>query len=213
MKQASGSVKSKPTPRVAELRRVPVQARGHRTVARILAAASRLFVAPGYDAATTTEIARQAGVSVGSLYQFFPGKEALLDALAARHSEAVDQILAASQRVEEDASLEEIVALIVEGIVAHARREPVFGVLLAGTGSPPVTQASQHLRSELARRVEPVIAHKPLPPRRRTIVASVCVDLLAALLPRTLDDQGRPRPAMVRELELALASYLGAVTA
>ncbi len=213
MKHTSGSVKSETAPRVTELRRVPVQARGHRTVARILAAASRLFVVPGYDAATTTEIARQAGVSVGSVYQFFPDKEALLEALAARHGEAVHQILAASQRVDDDAALEEIVGLIVERIVAHARREPVFGVLLAGTGSPPVTQVSERLRSELVKRVEPVFAHKPLPPRRRRIVASVCVDLLAALLPRTLDDRGQPRPAMVRELELALAAYLGAVTA
>jgi AcrR family transcriptional regulator len=213
MKQTSGSVKSEPAPSATELRRVPVQARGRRTVARILAAASRAFVDPGYDAATTTEIARHAGVSVGSLYQFFPDKEALLEALAARHGEAVDEILAASLRLDQDASLEEIVGLIVERIVAHAGREPIFGVLLAGAGSPPVVRVSERLRSELAKRVERVIAQKPLPPRRRAIVAAVCVDLLAALLPRALDDRGRPRPAIVREAELALVAYLCAVAA
>jgi AcrR family transcriptional regulator len=196
-----------------ELRRVPVQARGRRTVARILDAAAERFVAAGFDATTTTEIAKRAGVSVGSLYQFFPHKESLLDALAERHIEGIDEILAAvGQRMSEDAPLDDIVDLIVERIAAFSREQPFFGVLLIGAGSPPVARASERLRAELARRVELVIAHKPLSAARRRVVAAVCIDLLAALLPRTLDDRGRRRPAMIAELKLALTSYLAAVT-
>jgi AcrR family transcriptional regulator len=215
MNDPSGSVKAAEARagHAPEMRRVPVQARGRRTVARILDAAADRFAAAGFDATTTTDIARRAGVSVGSLYQFFPDKEALLDALAARHIEGIDQILlAAAQRMGEDASLEEIVDLIVERIVAFAREQPFFGVLVVGAGSPPVAWASARLRGELAGRVELAIAHKPITAARRRVVASVCVDLLAALLPRTLDDRGGKRPAMTRELKLALAAYLTAAT-
>jgi AcrR family transcriptional regulator len=195
------------------MRRVPVQARGRRTVARILDAAAERFVAAGFDATTTTDIAKQAGVSVGSLYQFFPDKEGLLDALAERHIEGIDEILmSVVQKLSDDASLADIVDLIVEHIVAFSREQPFFGVLLVGAGSPPVARASARLREELAGRVELIIAYKPITAARRRVVASVCVDLLAALLPRTLDERGRRRPAMTGELKLALGSYLAAVT-
>jgi AcrR family transcriptional regulator len=212
MRTSSRSVKGGPPAAGIEMRRVPVQARGHRTVARILDAAAELFAAAGYDATTTTQIAKRAGVSVGSLYQFFPDREALLEALAARHIDDVDKLLAASQGLGDDASLEDIVALVVDGVVAYAHAERFFAVLLAGAGSPPIARGSERLRSELGRRVELVLAYKPISARRRRIVASVCVDLLAALLPRTLDDQGRIRSTMIRELKLALRAYLAAVT-
>jgi AcrR family transcriptional regulator len=209
MNDSSHSVKV-PLP---ELRRMPVQARGRRTVERILDAAAEQFVAAGFDATTTTEIAKQAGVSVGSLYQFFPDKEGLLDALAERHIEGIDDILAAVvQRMSEDASLEEVIDLLVERVIAFSRAQPFFRVLLVGAGSPPVARASERLRHELARRVELVMAHKPITAARRRVVASVSIDVLAALLPRTVDDRGRGRPAMTAELKLALGAYLAAVT-
>lgn len=214
MNDSSSSVKAgAPGTAVREMRRVPVQARGQRTVARILDAAADLFAIAGYDATTTTQIAKRAGVSIGSLYQFFPDKEALLEALAARHIEGVDEILAASQRMGEGASLDDIVALIVDRIVTYARPQPFFGVLMVGAGSPPVARASERLRRELASRVESSIAYKPISARRRRVVASVCVDLLAALLPRALAGPDRGRPAMIHELKLALGAYLAAVTA
>jgi AcrR family transcriptional regulator len=178
----------------------------------VLDAAADLFGSAGYDATTTTQIAARAGVAVGSVYQFFPDKEALLDALADRHIGGIDEILVASKGLGEDAALSDIVAMIVEGIVAYARAQPFFGVLLAGAGSPPVAHASERLRAELAVRVEAIIAYKPIAAARRKVVAAVCVDLLAALLPRTLDRRGRRVPGMIRELELALGAYLAALT-
>ena len=196
-----------------ELRRMPVQARGRRTVERILDAAADRFVAAGFDATTTTEIAKQAGVSVGSLYQFFPDKEGLLDALAERHIEGIDEILAAVvQRMSEEVSLADIVDLLVERVITFSREQPFFGVLLVGAGSPPVASASERLRRELASRVELVMVHKPITAARRRVVAAVCIDILAALLPRTLDERGRRRPTITAELKLALGSYLAAVS-
>lgn len=69
----------------SEPRKVPRQQRSRETVTRILDAAARLLDAHGYTETTTNHVAELAGVSIGSLYQYFPNKDALLVALADRH--------------------------------------------------------------------------------------------------------------------------------
>ncbi|NEQ99658.1 MAG: TetR/AcrR family transcriptional regulator [Cyanothece sp. SIO2G6] len=69
------------------MRRQPQQARSQERVKHILDVAEQLFLEVGYESATTRAIASQAKVSVGSLYQFFPDKEAILKALAFRYME------------------------------------------------------------------------------------------------------------------------------
>jgi AcrR family transcriptional regulator len=68
---------------------VPRQRRSAETVDRILDAAARIFDERGYRATTTNHVAEAAAVSIGSLYQYFPNKDALLVALAERHIDAV----------------------------------------------------------------------------------------------------------------------------
>ena len=63
------------------LPRAPKRQRGKERVAQLLAAGAAVFAAKGYEAATMTEIAARAGAPIGSLYQFFPSKEALADTL------------------------------------------------------------------------------------------------------------------------------------
>ena len=63
-------------------RKTPVQPRAVETRDRILAAAARVFSRHGYAAGTTNRIAAEAGLSVGSLYQYLPDKEAIVEALA-----------------------------------------------------------------------------------------------------------------------------------
>lgn len=65
-------------------RRAPRQRRSRETVDTLLEAAAQMFTQRGL-AATTNHIAERAGLSIGTLYQYFPNKEALLHALAARH--------------------------------------------------------------------------------------------------------------------------------
>lgn len=66
-------------------RRPPKQSRAHATIADILAATARIIERDGYEALTTNEIARVAGVGVGSLYQYFASKEAVVEALQDQH--------------------------------------------------------------------------------------------------------------------------------
>ncbi|MGD1941263.1 MAG: TetR/AcrR family transcriptional regulator [Leptolyngbyaceae cyanobacterium] len=77
--------KSSRSSKLNKMRRQPQQARSQERVKQILDVAERLFVEIGYESTTTRAIASQAGVSVGSLYQFFPDKEAILKALAIRY--------------------------------------------------------------------------------------------------------------------------------
>jgi AcrR family transcriptional regulator len=87
-------------------RRKPRQERSRQTVDAILAAAARVLVNDGYDRTSTNRIAEAAGVSIGSLYQYFPSKEALVAALIERHvgeisaemTAALDRLMAAPVR-------------------------------------------------------------------------------------------------------------------
>lgn len=71
-------------PAVRSARKTPRQHRSRETVDVILTAAARIFAEQGWHGATTNRVAEAAGVSVGSLYQYFPGKLALLAALKER---------------------------------------------------------------------------------------------------------------------------------
>lgn len=70
---------------VAPLRRRPVQQRSAQRVEKMLEACAQLIDEVGYDALTTTLIAERAGVAVGSLYQFFPDKRAVVQELTRRN--------------------------------------------------------------------------------------------------------------------------------
>ena len=76
-------------------RKIARQDRAQFTVDAILEAATRLFAEGGLDRVNTNQIAELAGVSVGSLYQYFPGKQAILGELIDRHSEQTIAMLAA----------------------------------------------------------------------------------------------------------------------
>jgi AcrR family transcriptional regulator len=71
------------------LRRQPKQQRGKERVEKILDAAAAVFDEMGYDAATTHLIAAKAGTAIGSVYQFFPDKAAIFNAMELRHVERV----------------------------------------------------------------------------------------------------------------------------
>ncbi len=66
-------------------RKPPIQKRSRETVEVILEAATQVFIQMRYSAGTTNRIAERAGVSIGSLYQYFPNKDAIPASLAERH--------------------------------------------------------------------------------------------------------------------------------
>ncbi len=86
----------------ANLRRIPRQARSRLTVDFIVEAAARIIVAEGWESFSTNAVATLAGISVGSLYEYFSGKEAILVEFARReikaHESAIIGVLASISR-------------------------------------------------------------------------------------------------------------------
>jgi AcrR family transcriptional regulator len=74
-------------------RKRPRQERSKVTVDTILAATARVLVKKGFDGLTTNAVAEAAGVSIGSLYQYFPSKEALVAALIEQHIEEMNKAI------------------------------------------------------------------------------------------------------------------------
>jgi AcrR family transcriptional regulator len=92
-------------------------------VETILEAATRVFDQHGYAQTTTNLIAERAGVSIGSLYQYFPNKDALLTALHERHTRSVLEIV--REHFREDASvLPDVLSRIVRALLAMHRHMP-----------------------------------------------------------------------------------------
>ena len=99
-------------------RKMPTQRRSQMTVEVILEAAAHILATNGYEAFTTNRVAERAGVSIGSLYQYFPNKQSLLVALHARH---LADIRASGTAIIGDAdkcSLAEAITSLVRAIVA-----------------------------------------------------------------------------------------------
>jgi AcrR family transcriptional regulator len=74
-------------------RKIASQERSRQTVGVLLEATARILIREGYDRASTNRIAAAAGVSIGSLYQYFPSKEALVAAVSERHSHEVLRLM------------------------------------------------------------------------------------------------------------------------
>ena len=106
-------------------RKGATQARARETVDAILEAAARILETKGYRAASTNAIARLAGVSVGSLYQYFSSREDIFMALRARHRDAIYPVIyAALERLHSDRERPSTVleGLLQDLLTAHAGR-------------------------------------------------------------------------------------------
>jgi AcrR family transcriptional regulator len=102
-------------------RKQPRQERSRFTVDAILEAAADILVRDGYDRLTTNRIADRAGVNVASLYQYFPGKEAIVAELRRRHGAAERAAVHDALVLRRGQSLETTLrALIARGVAAHA---------------------------------------------------------------------------------------------
>jgi AcrR family transcriptional regulator len=110
--------------RLTDPRKNASQARSRLTVDALLEATARILVKEGFDKASTNRIAETAGVSVGSLYQYFPSKEALVASLIDRHNQAVMQMVRGELAAALDESLEQAVRRLITVAVEAHRVDP-----------------------------------------------------------------------------------------
>jgi AcrR family transcriptional regulator len=112
-------------------RKQPAQARAKATVRAILDATAQVLVEIGCDRATTNIIARRAGVSVGSLYQYFPNKEALVTALSERHMAEIATMLVGEVAALRGRPLPAAIRSLIEALLrAHAVEPELHRVLI-----------------------------------------------------------------------------------
>jgi AcrR family transcriptional regulator len=116
-------------------RRRPRQARAQATVDAIVKATARVLVDEGYDRASTNRVALAAGVSIGSLYQYFPSKEALVAALVEDHiakmqSALTNSLTGAALSSPAGSSLDVRAKQLVRGVITAYRVDPLLDHVL-----------------------------------------------------------------------------------
>jgi AcrR family transcriptional regulator len=119
-------------PLAGPLRRVPVQGRSVARVNRMLDACAQLVDEVGYDGLTTTLLAERAGVAIGSVYQFFPDKRAIVQALTLRNLEAYLQRLSNRLSQEQSTHWWGAVDAAIDEYIAMYRTTPGFRTLHFG---------------------------------------------------------------------------------
>lgn len=111
-------------------RKEAIQARSRATVDALIEATARILVKEGFDRASTNRIAEEAGVSIGSLYQYYPSKEALVAAVIDRHQQELMQVVRNALAEVSALPLEEGVRrLIAVAIDAHRVNPKLHRVL------------------------------------------------------------------------------------
>ncbi|MEU1100616.1 TetR/AcrR family transcriptional regulator [Streptomyces tibetensis] len=189
------------------------QARGERRITQLLEAAAAVFSTTGYTAASTNAIAREAGVSPGTLYQFFPNKEAIAIELGSRlmHEmrQSYDEVLTPTDPAA--TSLEEVITGAVDRFIEFNGRHPAFFALMHGPDIPGrIAEEHDALHTTLVARVEtlvaPFVPDAPAPAVTRT--ARMCVGIYKAGLELILAHEGAEREAYIQELKEALLRYL-----
>ncbi|MFD3620386.1 TetR/AcrR family transcriptional regulator [Streptomyces sp. NPDC058676] len=188
------------------------QARGERRITQLLEAAANVFCTTGYTAASTNAIAREAGVSPGTLYQFFPNKEAIAielgDRLMQEMRETYGEALAPIDPV---TPLEEAVGAAVERFIDFNCEHPVFFALMHGPDIPGrIAEAHDALHASLLSRIEGLLSSllPDAPPADLTRTAHMCLGLYKAGLELVLAHEGAERAAYIQEVKNALVRYL-----
>ena len=140
-----------PSQKSSDLRRAPQRQRGHERVAALLEAAAGCFVERGYDATTMTEVAARAGAAIGSLYQFFPTKEALAHALQEQYAQALYAELGKFAEQSADWDTDQLALRLSTFLVTFRRRYPAFEKLVESGPVPAADGMSirRRLRAEL----------------------------------------------------------------
>lgn len=189
------------------------QRRAVATVEAILDAAAQVLIAQGYEGATTNRIAQRAGVSIGSLYQYYPNKEAVVAALIERHHAQCLEVFIRHISEAVEAPLRVGIRRVIEGMVAAYRVSPrLHRVLIAQV--PKVDRIwSQHkLEDDAANILRPFLEERRAELRVRNL--EVAVPLLVSTVEAAIHLALGPRPKLLEsgdfidELAVLVERYL-----
>ena len=193
-------------------RKQPRQRRSQATVDAILEATARILQEEGYDKASTNRVAKVAGVSIGSLYQYFPNKESLIHALFERHHEEMIGLLQSTILEMGDAPIPVAVRTYVTAMLeAHALNPQLHQAL-----TQQVLHLGWHYIRELTMAACSVVKvylemHKnEILPQNLDVAAFVLVSAVESVTHATLLDgeDGIPTDVLVDEVCALILRYL-----
>lgn len=197
-----------------EPRKTPVQARSAASVDAILEATIQVLLGVGKERLTTTRVAARAGVSVGTLYQYFPNKSALLQAVLKRHLNSVTEALEAVCREQRGKSLSEMAtALITRFLEAKMRNAKTSVALYAVGDDVGGAKIAQQMASRGNKAMVELLksAREPLAGDPR-VVASVLQGAIVGVSRRMLESGSAEKQfeAVRQELIVLACAYLEA---
>ena len=192
-------------------RKLPRQSRSQATVTAILDATARVLVERGYAATTTNAVAELAGVSVGSLYQYFPHKDALIAALHERHANQMLEVIEKELARHAESSLEDAITAVIHSIVEAHRVDADLHLILE-TQVPGIDHDHSELQDHFAEQLRALLARHQ--DRLRTPDLRVATFMLMHALHGLVHASVRERPTGVslktlsREMVHMTLSYL-----
>lgn len=188
--------------------RAPKRQRGKQRVAELLAAGAAVFAEKGYEAATMTEIAARAGAPIGSLYQFFPSKEALADTLVQNYV----ALLAADLEALEARASDIDTRAIVEGLFSVLRGHPQERAAMLPLAEARMDERTRRetFRYLLRKRIAAILrARSPtLSAEAARDRAIVVLQLMKAASSLTDEEGLSGRATALRELQALAVHYL-----
>lgn len=201
-----------PSP-ASHMRRKPRQARSQARVSRILDVAEELFASQGYTATSTNAIATQAQVPIGSLYQFFPDKTAILLALAMRYAEKLRQQLTALDEAESPTlALSGYVEQLIETTARFYAENPTcYAIFIEVQVTTQELEAIEEATdAQLIRDLANSLAKRDarLEPADYDAIAFVLVKAIGTLLWLSLSQEERLRQRLVAETKRMALTYL-----
>jgi AcrR family transcriptional regulator len=191
-------------------RKLPKQERSKFLVEAILDATSRVLVRDGYDDTTTTRVAEAAGVTIGSLYQYFPSKEALVAALVDRHLASITATLDSLVPLAATTPLPDVVAMFVRAHLAlHAVDPALHRALLEKVPALDRRASTIATRTAVAIRIRALLMLHRIP-GDLDLISFLLVGLMDGLVQTAILD--RPdllsSPTFATELTSLITRYL-----
>lgn len=179
--QKSSSAAPQPAP--GPTAKEPKRKRGIARVAKLLDAGAAVFAEQGYRAATMTEIAARAEAPIGSLYQFFPNKDVLADALVARYAEHVEAALDRIKAQVADLDGSQLADRLLDVLVAHAAERSLALSLLDARWEQPGVRPGV-LRESLRKRITEILTlwRPQLPEEQAEIMSVVLFQAMKSLV-------------------------------